>query len=438
MPMFPIPRRIPWRYLMLIKLRPDQQEVVDKLKSGSILCGGVGSGKSITALSYYFLKECGGILDKGFPVKMEKPKDLYIITTAKKRNTFEWEHECANFLITSVREDNIGGIKMTIDSWNNIKKYTNVENAFFIFDEQRVVGAGAWVKAFLQITKKNQWILLSATPGDTWIDYVPVFIANGFYKNRSEFIRRHVIYRPMSRYPQIDRYIDCDILVKYKASVLVLMDYVSKVDHDVQLRFCKYDEQLYKKVVKENWDVFNNEPLTTASKSCYTLRKIVNENPDRLQNVLDILNQGFRKVVIFYNFNYELDQLKTLSNYLNITVAEYNGNKHDSLPSTDRWVYLVQYSAGCEGWNCIETNCIIFYSLNYSYKVMHQAAGRIDRANTPFKVLHYFVLRSRSSIDERILYALKNKKRFNEQDFSRELCLAEITACIMERKTEYA
>lgn len=423
---------------MLINLRLDQEEVIDKLKSGSILCGGVGSGKSITALSYYFLKECGGVLDDGFPTKMETPKDLYIITTAKKRNTFEWEHECANFLITSVQKDNIGKVKMTIDSWNNIKKYTNVENAFFIFDEQRVVGAGAWVKAFLQITKKNRWILLSATPGDTWIDYVPVFVANGFYKNRSEFIRRHVVYRPMSRYPQIDRYIDCGILVKYKAAVLVLMNYTSKVDYDIQLRFCKYDEEIYKKVVKDNWDVFNDEPLTTASKSCYALRRVVNENPDRLQKVLDIINQGFRKIIIFYNFNYELEQLKTLGANTNITIAEYNGNKHDPTPSTDRWVYLVQYSAGCEGWNCIETNCIIFYSPNYSYKVMRQAAGRIDRSNTPFTVLHYFLLRSHSSIDERIFYALKNKKKFNEQDFSRELRLAEITAHIMERKTEYA
>lgn len=423
---------------MLINLFSYQKEAIDKLKSGSVLCGGVGSGKSITALAYYFLKECGGILDGGFPIKMETPKDLYIITTAKKRNTFEWEHECGNFLITSVQEDNIGKVKMAIDSWNNIQKYVGVENAFFIFDEQRVVGAGAWVKAFLQITKKNRWILLSATPGDTWIDYVPVFIANGFYKNRTEFIRRHVVYRPMSRYPQIDRYVDCGELVKHKEEILVTMSYASKVEHNIQKRICRYDEDLYKKVVKENWDVFNDEPLTTASKSCYTLRRVVNDTPDRFNQILDIISMGFKKIIVFYNFSYELEKLRTLSKLSGFVVAEYNGEKHDPLPQHDKWIYLVQYSAGCEGWNCIETNCVVFYSLNYSYKVMLQASGRIDRTNTPFNVLHYFVLQSNSSIDTRILQALKNKKKFNEKDFSRELRLAEITAHIMERETEYA
>ena len=166
-----------------IQLRDYQLDAVRRMKNGCILCGGVGSGKSRTALAYYYLCEDGEIGTDEYVPMGDPPKDLYIITTARKRDTCEWEGELSPFLLSPNHEVNLYSNKVVIDSWNNIQKYAEVQNAFFIFDEQRVVGTGAWVKAFLRITKANRWILLSATPGDTWQDYIPVFIANGFYKN---------------------------------------------------------------------------------------------------------------------------------------------------------------------------------------------------------------------------------------------------------------
>ena len=164
-----------------IELRDYQIDAVNRLKNGNILCGGVGSGKSRTALAYYY-KENGGIIGSEDYIKMKNPKDLYIITTARKRDTLEWEGEFGPFLITTNPEVAYYDHKVIVDSWNNIQKYVDIKDAFFIFDEQRVVGSGAWGKAFLKIAKVNNWILLSATPGDTWMDYIPVFLANGFYK----------------------------------------------------------------------------------------------------------------------------------------------------------------------------------------------------------------------------------------------------------------
>ena len=350
---------------------------------------------------------------------MKNPKDLYIITTARKRDTLEWEGEFSPFLISTNEEVNHYDNKVAIDSWNNIKKYVDVTDAFFIFDEQRVVGSGAWVKSFLKITKHNNWILLSATPGDSWQDYIPVFVANGFYKNRTEFIREHVVYSRFTKYPKIDRYLNTGRLIRLRNRILVDMDFKRQTIPHHEDVYCSYDILTYKSIGKDRWNPYKNEPIVNASELCYTWRKLVNSDESRQTALLDICADHPR-VIVFYNFDYELDILKSLV-YINdgdaMDIAEWNGHKHQEIPKTDKWVYLVQYTAGCEGWNCIRTDTIVFYSQNYSYKVLEQARGRIDRMNTPYINLYYYHLKSRSSIDIAISRALKNKKNFNEMRF---------------------
>ena len=403
---------------MGIELRPYQLEAVKRMRNGCILCGGVGSGKSRTALAYYFIENGGKINPKKY-IPMKDPKDLYIITTARKRDTLEWEGEFGPFLISTHEEVNYYDNKVVIDSWNNIKKYVDVTDAFFIFDEQRVVGSGAWVKSFLKITKHNNWILLSATPGDSWQDYIPVFVANGFYKNRTEFIREHVVYSRFTKYPKIDRYLNTGRLIRLRNRILVDMDFKRQTIPHHEDVYCSYDILTYKSIGKDRWNPYKNEPIVNASELCYTWRKLVNSDESRQTALLDICADHPR-VIVFYNFDYELDILKSLV-YINdgdaMDIAEWNGHKHQEIPKTDKWVYLVQYTAGCEGWNCIRTDTIVFYSQNYSYKVLEQARGRIDRLNTPYINLYYYHLKSRSPIDLAISRALKNKKNFNEMRF---------------------
>ena len=403
---------------MGIELRPYQLEAVKRMRNGCILCGGVGSGKSRTALAYYFIENGGDINPKKY-IPMKNPKDLYIITTARKRDTLEWEGEFGPFLISTNEDTNYYDNKVVIDSWNNIKKYVDVTDAFFIFDEQRVVGSGSWVKSFLKITKHNNWILLSATPGDSWQDYIPVFVANGFYKNRTEFIREHVVYSRFTKYPKIDRYLNTGRLIRLRNRILVDMDFKRHTIPHHEDVYCSYDILTYKSIGKDRWNPYKNEPIVNASELCYTWRKLVNSDESRQTALLDICADHPR-VIVFYNFDYELDILKSLV-YINdgdaMDIAEWNGHKHQEIPKTDKWVYLVQYTAGCEGWNAITTDTIVFYSQNYSYKVLEQARGRIDRMNTPYINLYYYHLKSRSSIDLAISRALKNKKNFNEMRF---------------------
>ena len=402
-----------------MELRDYQLEAIGKMKNGCILNGGVGSGKSLTSLSYYYLQN-GGSLEflsgKDYIPMPNPPKDLYIITTARKRDTFEWEGELSHFLLSTHEELNKYDNKVIVDSWNNIQKYKDVEDAFFIFDEQRVVGSGAWVKAFLKIAKKNQWILLSATPGDTWSDYIPVFIANGFYKNKTEFMREHAVFSRFSKYPKIEKYIGTGKLIRQRREILVDMKFEREtVQHHYDI-YVEYDNKLYKDVMKRRWDIWNDEPIINASGLCYALRKIVNSHESRSTKLLELF-EIHQKMIVFYNFDYELEILKSLYFGEGVIIAEWNGHKHEPTPTGNRWVYLVQYTAGAEGWNCITTDTIVFYSLNYSYKIMHQSAGRIDRLNTPYKDLHYYYLKSRSGIDLAIERALNDKRKFNESSF---------------------
>ena len=409
---------------MVPKLDEGQERALNQLQNGNILCGGVGSGKSRTGLAYFHCKVGGGMIDgkshglESDFVPMLWLKDLYIITTAKKRDEREWEDELNWFHMSDDPKHNYYGTKqkVVVDSWNNIQKYVEVQNAFFLFDEQRVVGYGAWSKAFIKIARNNQWIFLTATPGDCWMDYLSIFIANGFFKNKKDFENRHVIYNRYSKYPQVDRYIDDYILQKMRDRILVNIDYDKPTERHKEELIAEYDKDAYRTLMRERWNIFENKPIDNVSELCYLLRKVVNADPSRIMKVLMIAEER-PKLIIFYNFDYELEILKKAEWPKGTVVKEWNGHRHEKVPKTDRWVYLVQYASGAEGWNCIDTNAMLFYSQSYSYKMTEQAMGRIDRRNTPFKDLYYYSFRTYAPIDVAITRALKRKKNFNESSF---------------------
>lgn len=399
-----------------VNLYDYQLDAVNRMKNGCILCGGVGSGKSRTGLAYYYIQNGGRVNTKRYVKMHDSPQDLYIITTARKRDTLEWEEEMIPFMMTTDESARMYKHKVVVDSWNNVHKYVGAKDAFFIFDEQRVVGDGQWVKSFLKITKENDWILLSATPGDCWTDYIPVFVANGFYKNRTQFKNEHIVYSRFSKFPKIDRYINTTRLVRLRDQILVDMDFKRPTIQHHKTVYVDFDKKQYKDICKTRWNPWKNKPIETASEYCTLLRKVINTDPSRQQEVLDICKARPR-VIIFYNFDYELDILMNLPYGNGVEVAQWNGHKHQPIPEGKQWVYLVQYNAGAEGWNCIKTDTIIFYSQNYSYKVMEQAAGRIDRLNTPYTDLWFYHLKSRAGIDLAIGRALNDKKKFNERKF---------------------
>lgn len=405
---------------MAITLKPHQVDAIKNMHNGSILKGDVGTGKTITALAYYYIKVCGGMPKMpGIAYKpMRTPKDMYVITTAKTRNDQNWQRDGGKLGVG--RESNENGVQMHVDSWNNISQYEHITDAFFVFDEQRLVGSGSWVKAFLKIAKSNEWIMLSATPGDNWMDYIPVFVANGFYKNRTEFIRRHVVFNQWSKFAKVERYLEQFHLNRLRDSILVDMPMERHTARHLSNVLVAFDSELYAKTAKDRWHFVEQRPLQNVAELFALLRRLVNTDVSRIGELMKLMEKH-PKLIVFYNFNYELAILRVIAETLGYPVGEWNGQKHESIPGTEKWLYLVQYTAGAEGWNCITTNAIAFWSLNYSYKIYHQSQGRIDRLNTPFIDLFYYTFRSNSSIDMGIWKSLMGKKKFNEGGFIKEV-----------------
>lgn len=380
----------------MIELYPYQRKAVDRLHNGSVLCGKVGSGKSLTGLFYYMENH------------IDKP--LYIITVAKKRNDREWH-----------RDFEALGIDGVVDSWNNIEKYTDVKDAFFIFDEQRAIGYGKWGMAFIHIARKNNWIMLTATPGDVWMDWMCIFIANNFYRNKTDFVDQHVEYNPYSKFPQIRRYHKTDKLERFRKYLAVPMqDFRTTKLHRKYIN-ADFDKDLYKSVVKSRFNPYTEEPIMNASEFTQVLRRIINTSERRrIHAKQEIMTRD--RIIVFYNYTYELDILKDICRELDRAYYQWNGQKHEAIPDAETWVYLVQYTAGAEGWNCITTDTILFYSLNYSYRIMEQSEGRINRVNTSFENLYYVYLKSPASIDDAIERSIRSKKKFNERNWVESTC----------------
>lgn len=380
-------------------LYPHQETALSKMFNGCILGGDVGSGKSLTAVAYY--------------MKHEAPRPVYVFTTALKRDALDWEKEFLHYNV-STAEGGAGGI-LKVDSWNNISKYEHIRGALLILDEQRLVGAGAWVKSFLKLAPHNRWIILSATPGDNWLDYIPVFLAHGFYKNRTEFKLKHVVYSAYSKFPKVDHYVSEGRLIKLRKALLVEMPYDRHTVRHSETVPVEYDAEVLARVLKERWNVFEDKPIKAIPELFSVVRKVVYSNSTRLDAVRELMEKHDR-LIVFYNFNYELESLRNLAG--DIEVAEWNGHKHEPVPEGEKWIYLVQYTAGSEGWNCVSTDAMVFHSLTYSYKQWHQAHGRIDRLNTPYTDLHYYTLMSKAPIDLAVKRALNEKHDFNESRFA--------------------
>lgn len=385
----------------MVELRPHQQKAVKQLSNGKVLVGGVGSGKTITSLAYY--------------LETEAPKDIYVITTARKRESLEWEGDAAKLAIGQVEGESVAGI-LHVDSWNNIAKYTTIKDAFFIFDEQRIVGSGAWSKAFLRIVKNNRWVVLSATPGDTWLDYASLFIANGFYPNRSQFLERHAVFDRFSKFPKIKKWIEVERLEKYRNAILVEMPFERHTTRHTYNVPVDYDKDQYNRVAVDRWHIYEDRPLRDAAEMFAVMKRLVWSDISRLGELMKLYERHPR-LIVFYNYDYELEILRGLVRTLDLPVAEWNGHRHIPVPDGDNWIYLVQYTAGAEAWNCITTNAIVFWSMNYSYKIWEQAKGRIDRMNTPYSDLHYYVMRSSSGLDNAVARALATKQSFNESKY---------------------
>lgn len=391
--------------------RPHQRDAIRKISNGNVVVGATGSGKSLVGLVYYYTNILEGSVEPFR--KPTKSVSLYIITTATKRDSLDWNSECAEFALSTNQEASVNGIKVVIDSWNNIKKYKDIRGGFFLFDEQKTTGYKRWSKIFIRIAKNNRWILITATPSDRWMDLLSVFIANGFYKNKRDFVNQHVTYNPYVKYPSITGYRNVNKLRILKKRIFVIIDYQSPSIIENKVISVDYDVDALTQIEKTEWNPFTDSPIINLSEFASVLRRSLNSHPSRINEAIRIRNT-VKKLIVFYNFNFELEILK--HGYSGIKIGELNGHRHDALPVGSDWVYLVQYNSGNEAWECFTTNHMLFYSLNYSFRIMTQAKGRINRLTSGFNYMYYYYLVSNHWLDKGIQKALNKKRDFNNKE----------------------
>jgi hypothetical protein len=351
----------------MIELMEHQLDAVNNLGNGKVLWGVTGSGKSAVVLEYY--------------MRNEAPRPIIVITTAKKRDSLDWYGEAAKFGVSVEPQFSRAGA-ITVDSWNNIKNYRGVVGAFFVFDEQRVVG-------------------------------------HGYYTNITDFKLQHVVYEPFTTFPKVKMYLDESRLEKLRNDVLVEMPYQAYTKRVKNYMPVSYDKDLFDQVWDKRWHVYEDRPLKDAAERWRVGRRVVNSDQSRVEFIWDLIHKGVHdKVIVFYNFDYELEILRGLADMF--VVAEWNGHRKNLVPDEGPWIYLVQYNSGAEGWNCTTANAMVFYSMTYSYRTFIQAQGRIDRLDTPFKTLYYYVLVADCITDKAVKRALDQKKNFNERRFVAE------------------
>lgn len=382
---------------MAVTFKDYQKRAINQMHNGCILCGGVGAGKSLTSLGY---------IDKVYP-----SGTVYIITPARKRNTGEW--------FDDIRKNDMDETRFVVDSWNNLSKYKDVKDAFFLFDEQKVSGKGTWAKSLIRIAKSNQWILLSATPGDTYDDYATVLIANGFVRNRTTWYDEYCVTKSQPFFHIVDHK-NKDVIDMMIRRIFIKMDYQSdkkRIERVIPIQARSAGEE--KEILMTHKAPGAQMPFTTFAAAIAYVRMNCYDKSKKTEALRKIIEKH-KKIIVFYNFLSEKLEIERAAIDANVTINFYNGQRHDPIPDTDEWVYGVQYNSGAEAWNCITTNAMVFYSPNYSYKTMEQAHGRIDRVNSPYECLYYYMLLNELNIDNKVMNALSSKKDFNEKMLEEE------------------
>lgn len=137
---------------------------------------------------------------------------------------------------------------------------------------------------------------------------------------------------------------------------------------------------------------------------------------DKQQAFIDLINSINDRVVVFYNFDSELDTLKTLVK--DRPIAEVNGhtNTEQIYHDNDNCVLFVQYQAGARGLNLQDGNKIIYYSLTLSSDLFEQSKKRIHRIGTKYPCF-YWILQTKDSVEESIYKSLNRQEDYNEELF---------------------
>ena len=160
---------------------------------------------------------------------------------------------------------------------------------------------------------------------------------------------------------------------------------------------------------------------TTLTKMLYERQLCGSYNANKLEALKDLLESSDDRIIIFYNFNNELDSIKELCEELNRPVSEVNGQVKDltNWNEQNNTVLLGQYQAASMGLNLQQANKIIYFTPPLSSELFEQSKKRISRIGQTRNCFYYLLI-CKNSIEEKIYKTLEERRDFTDELF-REL-----------------
>lgn len=299
-----------------------------------------------------------------------------------------------------------------------------------ILDESSLIkNASSNRTKFILKLRPDNVILLSGTPvGGKYEELLTQCKLLGWKITKKAFWERYINFIEIDmgnfKIPKVVGYKNVDELkdkLREYGAVFQKTEDVFDLPEQIEQTVMVDNTASYKKFKKDRVITIDDRELlgdTSLTKMLY-LRQLASQyNSNKIGALKDILESTEDRVIIFYNFTAELDQMKKVCKELKKPISIINGKVKDlkNYDSKDNSVTLVQYQAGAMGLNLQKSNKVIYYSLPLASELFEQSKKRTHRIGQTRTCFYYYLI-TKGSLEEEILNTLKMRKDYTDQLF---------------------
>ena len=285
---------------------------------------------------------------------------------------------------------------------------------------------------FILSLKPSHTILLSGTPTDGKYEFLYSQLRLlGWKITKTAYYNRYIktelrsyggpTFRVVTGYKNVS---ELKAKLKEYGAVFAKAEEVIKLPEKKFIKEYSTVSSDYKKFMKDRIIKIDDKELTgdsTLSKRLYARMLCSAYSKDKISRLIDLVNSTSDRVIIFYNFNTELEALKKAVSDRPISIV--NGQVKDlkAYENNDNSVTLIQYQAGAMGLNFQKANRIIYFSLPERSELFEQSKARICRIGQE-KQCYYHIMMCRKSVEEKIYECLLMRKDYTDELFRKEFC----------------
>ena len=283
---------------------------------------------------------------------------------------------------------------------------------------------------FILSLKPSHTILLSGTPTDGKYEFLYSQLRLlGWKITKTAYYNRYIktelrsyggpMFRVVTGYKNVS---ELKAKLKEYGAVFAKAEEVIKLPEKKFIKEYSTVSSDYKKFMKDRVIKIDDKELTgdsTLSKRLYARMLCSAYSKDKISRLIDLVNSTSDRVIIFYNFNTELEALRKV--LFDRPISIVNGQIKDlkAYENNDNSVTLIQYQAGAMGLNLQKANRIIYFSLPERSELFEQSKARICRIGQE-KQCYYHIMMCHKSVEEKIYECLLMRKDYTDELFRKE------------------